>query len=329
MKDDAGKDVRVLNPNGFAEWPVKGDARIAVLVPRVGRALRGNRWYLRFVHDLAGVAIGLIWLVAAVWILRTLGAGLPGWVFPAAVFGMLLVVERVVHRVRVGRVREHAAGVILEEGLCPSCGYNLHGIEKDVDGRVVCPECGAAWNAVKIIRSAPFEFGAEFGVPLKAVWAASKKLPGWSVCDDRGRVVPLAHPRLRKEIRAASATNAQRLLHARRETARGSRWVRWPFVSLAWASAAAVPAVYMHMGAPLSGGVFLAAIFGALAFAATYGNFLYRPSAMREALVSRRMCASCATSLRRLPGDTDGMTTCTACRAAWRLTPGTLDRSGP
>lgn len=35
MKDDAGKDVRVLNPNGLAEWPVRGDRRMALLLARI------------------------------------------------------------------------------------------------------------------------------------------------------------------------------------------------------------------------------------------------------------------------------------------------------
>lgn len=329
MKDDAGKDVRVLNPSGFSEWPVKGDARMAVLVPRIGRALRGNRWYVRFVHDLAGVAIGLLCLVVTIWVLRMVGSGLPGWVFPAAVFAVLFMTGRMVHRVRVGRAREDAAGVILEEGLCPSCGYNLHGIERDEGGRVVCPECGAAWNAVRIMRSAPFELGAEFAVPLKVVWSSSVGGPRWAVCDDRGRVVPLAHPWLRKAIRAASSTNAERLRDARREIARRSRWVRAPFVTLAWACAAGLPVVCASMGAPASGVVFLAVSLGAIAFAATVGNFLYQPRTVRDALVARRMCASCVCSLRRLPEDADGMTTCAECRAAWRLTTSMPDRSEP
>ncbi len=31
-------------------------------------------------------------------------------------------------------------------GLCPSCAYNMDGVEPESDGCTVCPECGAAWR---------------------------------------------------------------------------------------------------------------------------------------------------------------------------------------
>ena len=31
--------------------------------------------------------------------------------------------------------------------MCFSCGYDLQGLMNEPDGCLVCPECGAAWNA--------------------------------------------------------------------------------------------------------------------------------------------------------------------------------------
>jgi len=31
-------------------------------------------------------------------------------------------------------------------GLCPSCAYNIQGVDPETDGCTVCPECGAAWR---------------------------------------------------------------------------------------------------------------------------------------------------------------------------------------
>jgi hypothetical protein len=35
---------------------------------------------------------------------------------------------------------------VVSFGHCPSCGYGLRQLQPDTDGRVTCPECGAAWR---------------------------------------------------------------------------------------------------------------------------------------------------------------------------------------
>lgn len=44
---------------------------------------------------------------------------------------------------------------MLDASLCPSCTHALEGLPRHDDGCVVCPECGAAWNACNDATSHP------------------------------------------------------------------------------------------------------------------------------------------------------------------------------
>ena len=48
------------------------------------------------------------------------------------------------------RKSDRIAQIHLDHGLCPSCAYALAGLQPQSDGRVVCPECNAAWNADRV-----------------------------------------------------------------------------------------------------------------------------------------------------------------------------------
>ena len=36
---------------------------------------------------------------------------------------------------------------LLASGFCPACAYQIAGVPPEPDGCMVCPECGAAWQA--------------------------------------------------------------------------------------------------------------------------------------------------------------------------------------
>ncbi|NRA56879.1 MAG: hypothetical protein HRU13_02000 [Phycisphaerales bacterium] len=42
--------------------------------------------------------------------------------------------------------RQEAAERMAARGCCPSCEYELHGLDAQDDGATTCPECGAAWS---------------------------------------------------------------------------------------------------------------------------------------------------------------------------------------
>ncbi len=74
--------------------------------------------------------------VSVAWTLLTYAASI------VACFGVFLGVERLLGR----RFARRAAGLLLDHHLCPSCGYDLRGLEPCDRDLVVCTECGAAWR---------------------------------------------------------------------------------------------------------------------------------------------------------------------------------------
>ncbi len=94
-------------------------------------------------------------------------AGAVGWQLlwlAAPLYGMLglvvgfivipVVTAMITWRLTLGLVRRRRfvriAGIYLSGGACPSCSYDLTAQEAAGDGCVVCPECGAAWEAARL-----------------------------------------------------------------------------------------------------------------------------------------------------------------------------------
>ncbi|MFK7884571.1 MAG: hypothetical protein AB8F26_10360 [Phycisphaerales bacterium] len=42
------------------------------------------------------------------------------------------------------------ADIYLAAGQCAACKYSLDGLESEVDDRIICPECNAAWSCDRI-----------------------------------------------------------------------------------------------------------------------------------------------------------------------------------
>lgn len=137
-RDGRGKWVG-LHPNVPARAPIRFRD-----VPRAGRVL---------VLVLAGVC-GIVFAVAATGLLWyswkpsdidfTDQPDLTWWIIvtfatpfvPLVALGVLCV--RTGWRLAVERV--------CETGECPSCLYPLEGLKAEMDGCIMCPECGAAWR---------------------------------------------------------------------------------------------------------------------------------------------------------------------------------------
>jgi Zn-finger nucleic acid-binding protein len=310
--DDAGQRVPLIGGEGDAEWPVSGDARANLLVRRVGVALGVPNGWL--------VVLGVLMVVLAIG-----GCGGLSALFsrhaPAAPRWLVLVLQGVIAvatarawlHLRVKAMAREVASLVLSEGLCASCGYNLHGLEAQGD-LVRCPECSAAWLAARIVRSAPFARGATMGRPLrKARYSMGAR---WPAPDARGVAVEIAHPWLRFQLRAASKGRRERLLRAREAVARASRFERTFGLTLAWLG----PVVFGAFGAGVGGWVGAligAAPFVLLALAGTYGNFAFDAASTRDALVRLDLCPSCTADLAPVTRDAQGRRACPVCLAVW------------
>ncbi|GMV25130.1 MAG: hypothetical protein AMXMBFR58_11610 [Phycisphaerae bacterium] len=63
----------------------------------------------------------------------------------AATWIMLVATSLVSASEWFGRESVRVRAAMLMEGRCPSCDYDLSGVEPSADGCTVCPECSAAW----------------------------------------------------------------------------------------------------------------------------------------------------------------------------------------
>jgi hypothetical protein len=228
------------------------------------------------------------------------------------------------------RVHARATPVIatmLAEGFCPSCGYNLHGLGTESDGCISCPECGGAWRANRVSRTAPFAEHAA-GSKVTSFGMVVAGLDASSGLDDRGRAVIVSPRRLRSAERGTThPEHRTALCRARGDIRPSGQWLRvaTSALLLCIGIAGAVFIAFIWRQIPgLPPGLLLGAITGsltffALAFGVWFGHFGYSRRVVVSSYTSRGCCASCGADLRRLPVDPEGCTICPECGAAWLL----------
>lgn len=324
--DDGGKPVTLLNGEYGNQWPLASDKRLAALVLRLRSAARGS-----LLFQSLPIVLGCAWLIGVLeltsnnhsfkqWAVLTLGV-LPGFA-AACTTGVL----------RRWRFAEKVKSLVLEEGMCAACGYNLVGICTCTGtDQVVCPECGASWRASRIARSvetvgnqglvfsAAVVFDSEIDIAVKGV-------------DDRGLPRTLASPRLlRQRRRAAARAERSRLHSAGRSIAARSRSFRMGIGSALVLPAASIFVLFLL---PRTARASLAAIAPLDAFYAIcvilviailgslylVGRLGIPARDIKAALLEASFCPACASPLDTLPPDPlDGCVVCEVCRAAWKL----------
>jgi hypothetical protein len=322
--DDRGRPVVILRP-ASGPLPIGSDPRARRLAERLQFALRVRRPYLQGVLTFL-VAAPFAWLFTRVPVPSGWGAARPiamglALGFPIAVIATLQVRRRI-----RGRSRQ-IADLVLDEGLCPSCMYNLHGLAPEHDGCVTCPECGTAWRANRVHHAAALVGGdaSMIAAPFLMAFRAADRTSG---VDDRGRPVPLAHPRLRRAMRTANADHGARLHDARREISRSGRWVRRPIAAVLITLGLGMAGLFIFIAKTVSGGLprgiapglYLGPLlFVALGLGTIYGNFAYSRRAVERALRARGCCPGCGSDLQGQSPEADGCVVCAECGGAWRL----------
>jgi hypothetical protein len=259
-------------------------------------------------------------VVGAILLMQWLLPSIPGWGHIFALILVLLAVSMITSRVRRKVAGGVLADLLIEEGLCPSCGYNLFGLSADQDGILPCPECGAGWRASRIRRVEAFATGVRMADAHTAISLAPV---AWSARDDRGMRRPLVHPRLRREIAGAESEPArQRLRSARRAIGRSGRIVRWLAALFMLLPGAGICAAFLSGGmtptlarALVVPGLF----FVGLGCGALFGNFGYNPRRVRRLMVESQLCPSCAAPLDGIDPEADGRKVCGLCLGAWEL----------
>lgn len=95
-------------------------------------------WRLVLVCVIAVVICGSIGWAAAAW--------LRGWRY-VAVLAIGPIVTLIAGKLILPTTRSASQGLYLAIGRCAQCAYRLTDLKPELDGCVVCPECGAAWKA--------------------------------------------------------------------------------------------------------------------------------------------------------------------------------------
>lgn len=165
-------DVQRAHPfRGLSVLNVPDDGRAAIarsLKQELTRAVktlsRRSESSLVAIGFLVGFMLARpMWMVAA-------GMGIPGG------FGLLIIVAGLFALTWWARRRgmwAHAQAIacsIVARGLCGSCAYRLTGLEQDSRAMVLCPECGARWEARRIT-------GAGVLIPPRSVGAVLRATP--------------------------------------------------------------------------------------------------------------------------------------------------------
>lgn len=321
--DDSGARVLLVDPTELLHGRrYRADARLAVHIRRVARGWRG-----RTPRVTTGVFLLLLFGPMAWSLSRTIG-GSPGprefgAIVAGALAGSLLMgVETARGWGRAWRVFAYG---MLEEGICPACEYNFAGLAGGAAGSVICPECGAAWRAERIVRALPERAATTGEFDLRS--RLDSLSGGW---DHRGEATVIQPHTLNSAMRWAGEGPQRERLAAVRDAVMARGRAGRIGCGLAAIAAAGAPFVLLREHLPPGAWVFavtVALVLGPVIWFGSSGRGGVRR--VRRMMLAAGLCPSCGGDLRGVAPGADGCRGCPVCRSAWRL-PGdaaaTLDR---
>lgn len=243
--------------------------------------------------------------------------GAPGWVIPMCLVAGASLSSIVMARLWASRQGRWLVDRILFDGLCPRCGFNLHGLETAGDGCIRCPECGAAWAADRVRHTAPLATGTQFGDPSfvvgRQVTAITRDL---ETQDANNRRVTLFGADLSQRIKLETNPQmAARLRKVRSEMLRLSRPTRFGGAALAIAGVVVLWCfVSSWVDAFVLSGIMLCAGYAVLS-----GRMWTSTGLIRFAMLAEELCPVCTTDISGAPSDRRDVVCCPGCAAAWKV----------
>jgi hypothetical protein len=242
---------------------------------------------------------------------------LGGIVVPALVCGVSIAFG-VMRRRKQRAGPSTLAAYLAAHRICGACGYDLHAIAPAGDGRVVCPECGAAWHRDRFVLAdrdpttsalldslvtaghafAKKDRDDDRGVPMLRPWSWP---PGWlnNFPDMKGRA----------EVAHRDAAHRRRL-----------RGLGVPITLVGWGVGLAL---FLMIKNDIEAGDILAffivsLLIAAVAYWAIFERVLLE-RAMRREFAELGLCLSCGSVLPEASHPTfDGCTVCASCKRAWK-----------
>ncbi len=319
IPDDTGSRCELVSV-GQLRWDERqSDPAFAAAVHRLSRALlverTGAKLWAPFLMLVIGAMFTRITLLANYPLLLSLLI----WVPPS------LALYWVMRRGSLAQIAKQTADILLTNGICPGCAYNLAG-QPVTDELVGCSECGAMWQQSRIARSHSFGQRASRSETrrLRLWWERVKAFEPHgptSIFDDRSYERPVVSPRLVLPIRAAESEHRARLVGARKEmVSHGS--IRRLLAVCAF-PLLALPILVMNLrsGDPFNitlGLLLLIMVYsGIFTLRGAVGIKTYH---IRDAMLRCRLCPSCASDLATDDQpEVQGFRTCPECGAVWRL----------
>jgi hypothetical protein len=321
-EDDLGKSWRLVSIAKLRWDARRADPAFAAAAHRAQRAV------VKSPH--APTVIGLMLALVLIYVasISFMPASAALWTALLVLFPLMLLGSHWVrHRPSRGSSRR-AADVLLADGVCPRCSYNLAGLP-DTDGVTVCSECGAAWRTTRIARRHTFAARPlPSGVgPLGKLWEWAKSIEfqgPTSIDDDRGDPRPIVSPRLIWIIRAAGGERRERLQAARAEMLQHGRGHRRFYAVLmpcffVLALSIKAAAGFRPGDAPVMAIILLNCVQAPLMM--LRGAYGIKPEHIRSAMLGARCCPACAADLDNDSATAQhGDTVCLECGAVWQVT---------
>ncbi|MDQ7013007.1 MAG: hypothetical protein Q9O74_03820 [Planctomycetota bacterium] len=318
--DDTGKPRAIISI-----WQLRWDERhsdpaFAAAVHRLSRALIVEKTNTTIMAPLMMLATGGFFTYLTLLANSTIVLSYLVWAPPALALYWLL------RREKLPRVAKRTADILLANGICPGCAYNLAG-QPVTDELLKCSECGAAWLRSRIARFHSFSrrAGRSEARPLQLWWERVKTYERHgptSIFDDRSFQRPVVSPHLAWPIRAADGDFRDRLLEARREMLSHGSLRRILGMCAFQVFAFIVVVANLRVGRPLNTftALFLVPTAAYSAILTLRGAAGINTSHIKDAMLFRCLCPSCAADLvTDKASPPSGLTTCPECGAIWRL----------
>lgn len=328
LLDDAGNRTRLMKRRDIVRAARSDSPQLRLLAQRLKAATKSEAVRVTPDRLLMGAALALGILVAQIatyFVTATL--------FGSMGFGLgllTLVAWGVAAHLLLGAyirsgTRHQLARTAVAEGVCGSCAFPLRDVPPDDHDRLVCPECGAAWDRARVV--APFWERPATNL-LRRHWKAwitpgVRPVSTLLAPDDRGRYVQTPDSRLVRVEPATLATidpeERRRLVAAMRRV--GRAWRILMMVALLWMPALIGVALYqlwteeqwLAMALLATLGLIVTLPVAVLPFSVAFCT----PHRTSRIIVAGGRCGTCVRPLDDAPTDADGRAECPACGSAW------------
>jgi hypothetical protein len=327
-RDDRGQEISLAKRNAMLHSLEPRSRKRFVLTDAF--AFAGRTWRpepmlgpLRWGNAIMQGTLALVGLVALIAVFTAVPSDDLVLVMIISILSMLVFVT---HHHRLGS-NHLMAMTALGDGLCAACAFSLEGLAPEDDGCVICPECGHAWNHLRIVRPhwAPGDDTTARSRDPRLDWRKSFKImmtTGYTP-DDCGRLVRLHSTHLwgiAAETRAQHDPEELRSLRTDlRALGRLKRLLAFA-IGMMLSVLASVYWVIPAYGSSIAAGITLGGMVLMVLIASVTMLMSSNWSGAQRIVgrvCARGWCGSCLNDLSQTVPNANAMRVCDLCKASW------------